>query len=71
MLLMEVAHELVCFLVKCGSILIFHDSSAVHNILVRLGDNSNQEVEQNDNDDELIEKPNKPNQIQFRILSYM
>jgi len=71
MLLIEVAHELVCFFVKCSSILIFHDSSAVHNILVRLRDNSNQEVEQNDNDDELIEKPNKPNQIQFRILSHM
>jgi len=43
--------------VQDTSLFVLDNSSGVHDVLIRLGNHSNQEVNQNNKDEELIEKP--------------
>ena len=47
--------------------MVFFDSFAVHDILIGLRNNSNQEVQHYDNNHELVHKPKEPNQF---LLEY-
>ena len=53
----------MCLLVQMRDIFVLFDLLAVHHIFIRLWNDSDQEVKQNNNYNKLIHPPNCPNQI--------
>ncbi len=61
------AHDL-SFEVKFGHVDVLQDFLAVHDILIGLRDDSNQEVQQDDYDEELVGEPNGTHQVHLILL---
>jgi len=64
--LINTKHSLVQnseFSVELTHLNIFEHEGRIHNITVRFGNNRDQEVKKNNQNQELIHKPNKPDQI--------
>jgi len=58
-----------CFLDESGSLLVLEWDGTVHHVFVWLGDNSNQEVEEDNEDENLVSEPHDPNDIDDEISS--
>jgi hypothetical protein len=59
--------------VQITSLRILDDDSGIHDVLIGLGDNGNQKVDQHNKDQELIGKPEHVNGVNgnVSILSYL
>ena len=56
-----------CFFVEVSNVLVFLDVLAVHHVLIRLRDDSNQEVKQDNYNEKLIDEPNQHDQVEYWI----
>ena len=55
---------MLSFKVEVSHVLVLQNVLAVHDVLVGLGDDGNQEVEQDDDQKELVEEPDQGHQVQ-------
>ena len=56
------------FEVKFGHVDVLQDVLAVHDILVGLRNDSNQEVQHDDDNEELVGEPNRAHQVHLILL---
>ena len=59
----KTAHHDFELVVEDASLVVLQLNLGVHNLLVRLRDNSNQEIKQNNEDENLIQNPEKVNGV--------